>query len=179
MASRVGYTLPVTPSTPNFRAPAPPPASSSNWEAVRSPLLSPNEEGEPRLLSARQKSSWAETYVPARLRNFGVRNTGLLLIVASQAFYSSMNVLVKILNGLDPPVPPLELIFVRMVRILRCAPQRGLTVPQLITYVCCTSYMLIKGVSDPWVGPKGVRILLVFRGFSGYPPLFFFAAYLC
>jgi drug/metabolite transporter (DMT)-like permease len=27
--------------------------------------------------------------------------------------------------------------------------------------------MLLAGVSDPWIGPKGVRLLLIFRGFSG------------
>jgi hypothetical protein len=56
---------------------------------------------------------------------FVAANTGLLLVVVSMAFYATMNVAVKTLNSLDPPVPPLELILVRMG----------------ITYVCCVSYM--------------------------------------
>ncbi|KAF9005109.1 hypothetical protein BDQ17DRAFT_1240680 [Cyathus striatus] len=83
-------------------------------------------------------------------------NTGLLLIVASQAFLSLMNVAVKVLNGIDPPVSPFELVVVRMG----------------ITYICCISYMLLAGVPDPWLGPKGVRLLLVFRGFTGFFGLF-------
>jgi hypothetical protein len=54
--------------------------------------------------------------VPVELSEFVDKNTGLLLVVSSQAFYAAMNVFVKILNKLHPPVPPLELIFVRMVR---------------------------------------------------------------
>ena len=35
-------------------------------------------------------------------------NAGLLLVAASQAFFALMNVAVKKLNSLDPPVPALE-----------------------------------------------------------------------
>jgi len=35
-------------------------------------------------------------------------NTGLLLIIGSQAFLSMVNVAVKKLNDIDPPVPTLE-----------------------------------------------------------------------
>ena len=35
-------------------------------------------------------------------------NTGLLLVVASQVFFSLMNVAVKMLNSIDPPVTVLE-----------------------------------------------------------------------
>lgn len=37
-----------------------------------------------------------------------VNNTGLLLIASAQAFFSCMNVAVKKLNSLDPPVPTLQ-----------------------------------------------------------------------
>ncbi|XP_006457167.1 hypothetical protein AGABI2DRAFT_154525 [Agaricus bisporus var. bisporus H97] len=80
------------------------------------------------------------------------RNVGLLLVVASQMFFSLMNVAVKKLNGIDPPVSALELIVVRMV----------------ITLICSITYMLSTGVPDPFLGPKGVRLLLVFRGFTGF-----------
>ncbi|KAF8174539.1 drug/metabolite transporter superfamily, partial [Pholiota molesta] len=83
-------------------------------------------------------------------------NTGLLLIAASQAFFSLMNVAVKKLNGIDPPVSTLELIAVRMG----------------ITYICSIAYMLSTGVQDPFLGPKGVRLLLILRGFTGFFGLF-------
>ncbi|KAI5119682.1 hypothetical protein M0805_009626 [Coniferiporia weirii] len=83
-------------------------------------------------------------------------NAGLLLVAASQAFFALMNVAVKKLKSLDPPVPTLELVAVRMG----------------ITYICCMSYMLWKGVPDPFLGPRGVRLLLLFRGFSGFFGLF-------
>jgi hypothetical protein len=35
-------------------------------------------------------------------------NAGLMLVAASQAFFAMMNVAVKKLNGLDPPVPVFE-----------------------------------------------------------------------
>ncbi|KAI0919827.1 hypothetical protein AcV5_001792 [Taiwanofungus camphoratus] len=83
-------------------------------------------------------------------------NAGLLMIASSQAFGSMMNVLVKKLNSLDPPVPTSELIFVRMT----------------ITWLCSIIYMSIMKVPDPILGPKGVRLLLVFRGFCGFFGLF-------
>ncbi|KAH8113036.1 DUF6-domain-containing protein [Phellopilus nigrolimitatus] len=88
--------------------------------------------------------------------SLGKTNVGLLLVAASQAFFALMNVAVKKLNTLDPPVPTLELVLVRMG----------------ITYICCISYMLWKRVPDPFLGPKDVRFLLVFRGFSGFFGLF-------
>jgi hypothetical protein len=36
------------------------------------------------------------------------QNSGLLLIAASQFFFSGMNLSVKLLNGLDEPIPTLE-----------------------------------------------------------------------
>ncbi|KAL5501012.1 hypothetical protein ACEPAH_9399 [Sanghuangporus vaninii] len=83
-------------------------------------------------------------------------NAGLLLVAASQAFFALMNVAVKKLNSLDPPVPALELVFVRMG----------------ITYICCLSYLLWRKVPDPILGPKGVRHLLAIRGFTGFFGLF-------
>lgn len=99
--------------------------------------------------------SGAKTII-TKVRAFVANNTGLLLVTASQAFFALMNVAVKKLNSLDPPVPALELIFVRMV----------------ITYICCMTYMLSTGVPEPFLGPKGVRLLLISRGFSGFFGLF-------
>jgi hypothetical protein len=54
----------------------------------------------------------------ARIRDLQVRvrevlgnNTGLLLVAASQGFLSLVNVAVKKLNEIDPPVPTLEVCF--------------------------------------------------------------------
>ncbi|KIM44306.1 hypothetical protein M413DRAFT_378913 [Hebeloma cylindrosporum] len=91
-----------------------------------------------------------------RVREVLARNTGLLLVAASQAFFSLVNVAVKKLNGIDPPVPTLELVAVRMA----------------ITYVCCMTYMILTNIPDPVLGPKGVRLLLVTRGFVGFFGLF-------
>lgn len=43
-----------------------------------------------------------------RLRELYQNNQGLLFIMLSQLCGSCMNVSVKLLNGLDPPVPPFE-----------------------------------------------------------------------
>ncbi|KAF8647966.1 hypothetical protein AX16_006428 [Volvariella volvacea WC 439] len=86
------------------------------------------------------------------VRDVVTNNTGLLLIMASQAFFSLMNVAVKTLNSIDPPVSTLQLIFVRMV----------------ITYICSMAYMLGAGIPHPFTGPPGVRLLLLVRGFSGF-----------
>lgn len=52
---------------------------------------------------------WTRVYdVFASLKSIYQRNVGLLLVVASQMFFSLMNVAVKKLNGIDPPVSALE-----------------------------------------------------------------------
>ncbi|KAI1789856.1 EamA-like transporter family-domain-containing protein [Ganoderma leucocontextum] len=90
------------------------------------------------------------------LTAFFSENAGLLLIALSQGFASLMGVFVKKLNGLDPPVHPLELIWVRMA----------------MTWVICVAYMSLTGVPDPVLGPRGIRVLLAFRGLSGFVGLF-------
>ncbi|EJD38138.1 DUF6-domain-containing protein [Auricularia subglabra TFB-10046 SS5] len=89
-------------------------------------------------------------------RRFVENNAGLLMIAFSQFFASLMNISVKYLNGLDPPVPPLELVIVRMS----------------LTYIASLAYMLYKGIPDPILGPREVRWLLVLRGVCGFFGLF-------
>ncbi|KAJ7904973.1 DUF6-domain-containing protein [Mycena leptocephala] len=84
-------------------------------------------------------------------QDFVSLNAGLLLVTAAQAVFSLVNVAVKILQNLDEPVSTLELITVRMG----------------ITYICSVAYMLIQKVPHPFLGPEGVRTLLVFRGITG------------
>ncbi|KAM6499709.1 drug/metabolite transporter superfamily [Amanita muscaria] len=42
----------------------------------------------------------------------------------------------------------------------------------VITYGCSLLYMIMAGVEDPVLGPKGVRLLLVCRGITGFVGLF-------
>ncbi|KAF7973812.1 hypothetical protein HWV62_14188 [Athelia sp. TMB] len=83
-------------------------------------------------------------------------NTGLLLVAASQFFFSLMNLVVKQVDTIEPAVPTLELILVRMG----------------ITWICCVVYMHYTKVPDPILGPPGVRLLLLARGFVGFFGLF-------
>lgn len=69
--------------------------------------------------------SWRWDSARTLVSIFVDNNAGLMLVGASQFFLSAMNVAVKLLNGLDKPVPTLELIWVRM----------------MITYICSIAYM--------------------------------------
>lgn len=52
---------------------------------------------------------WARVHNAAEaLTSVYQRNVGLLLVIASQMFFSLMNVAVKKLNSIDPPVSALE-----------------------------------------------------------------------
>ncbi|KAG6902387.1 hypothetical protein C0995_000592 [Termitomyces sp. Mi166 len=124
-------------------------AAGSSQAVITSEPPTPPEEFE------EQEPAWWQAHYFAMAATFNA-NAGLLLILGSQAFFSMMNVAVKILNSIDPPVPTLELIAVRM----------------FITYIFSLVYMLITKVPDLWFGPKGIRLLLVFRGFSGFFGLF-------
>ena len=67
------------------------------------PLLRTNR---PHVLQWNHSEWWS----PARsaVSAFVDKNSGLLLVAASQFFFSGMNLSVKLLNGLDEPVPTLE-----------------------------------------------------------------------
>jgi len=79
-------------------------------------------------------------------------NTGLLLIAFAQLFGCLMNIAVKFLNTLEPPLPVLELVAIRM----------------FFTYIVATAYMLYHKIPYPIYGPPGVRMLLTTRGISGF-----------
>ncbi|KIJ58327.1 hypothetical protein HYDPIDRAFT_37927 [Hydnomerulius pinastri MD-312] len=99
-------------------------------------------------------AGWAEKR--AQVANFVANNAGLLLVMCAQFFFASMNLSVKLLEGLETPTPTVELITVRMA----------------ITVCCCMVYMVANKIPDPFLGPKGVRGLLVARGFAGFFGLF-------
>ncbi|KAG1745000.1 uncharacterized protein EDB91DRAFT_171449 [Suillus paluster] len=79
-------------------------------------------------------------------------NAGLLFIISSQFFFASMDISVKMLNTLEPPVHALEVIVIRMG----------------ITFIGCVVYMIAMGIPNPIIGPKGVRTILVIRGITGF-----------
>ena len=53
------------------------------------------------------QESWNEK-AARKTRDIVKKNTGLLLIAVAQIFFSSMNVAVKKLNSLDPPVSTMQ-----------------------------------------------------------------------
>jgi drug/metabolite transporter (DMT)-like permease len=90
------------------------------------------------------------------LASFFHRNLGIFLIAGAQMFFSTMNLCAKLLSDSDPPIHPLEIIFVRM----------------LITWIGAISYLHYNKVPDYLIGPKGIRLLLVLRGIVGFFGLF-------
>jgi hypothetical protein len=79
----------VTPQSHDYASPEPPASNSAK---------TPN----------RANTRWSE-YAPEIV----ARNTGLLLVAASQLFVAIVNMAVKVLDMIDPPVPALE-VFLRL-----------------------------------------------------------------
>ena len=136
-------------------------------------------------------------------------NLGLLLVAASQFFFSAMNMSVKWLNSSDEPVPTLEVCessstdnpmqgwlfffaicswsksewyaFQRNVweYLKSCRVRPSHTFAQ--SHICPAFFLSLPRrpltifrcwmrIPDPVLGPKGVRALLVLRGFAGCVP---------
>ncbi|KAG1748151.1 hypothetical protein EDB19DRAFT_1872592 [Suillus lakei] len=87
---------------------------------------------------------------------FVASNAGMLYIISSQFFFASIHISVKMLNSTEPPVHAFE---------VSCF---FIFIPRGITLICCVIYMIVMGVPDPIIGPRGVRTLLVIRGISGF-----------
>jgi drug/metabolite transporter (DMT)-like permease len=88
--------------------------------------------------------------------SFVQRNLGLFLIATAQLFFATMNLCAKLLTTADPPIHPLEIIFVRMA----------------VTWVGSLAYLHINRIPGAPFGPKAVRLLLVARGLFGFFVLF-------
>ena len=110
MSSRSAYTA-ITPEYANFTTPhtgipilSDLYPSSSMFQSEEHVVSSLNvhvvEEG---TIPSQILHSWL-----ASAKGVMQRNTGLLLFIASQAFITLMNLSVKILNTIDPPVTALE-----------------------------------------------------------------------
>jgi len=79
-------------------------------------------------------------------REVAKRNTGLLLILAAQAFFSVADAIVKILQNVDPPVTTMQ---VRLKSQYQPLPQYPdlphelMTIRMIITYIGCMIYMCV------------------------------------
>ncbi|EKM52075.1 uncharacterized protein PHACADRAFT_212669 [Phanerochaete carnosa HHB-10118-sp] len=83
-------------------------------------------------------------------------NAGMLLVAASEVFYTAMSLAVKELGSIDPPMSTMQLIWIYMI----------------VTWLCSIFYMYIAKIPDPLLGPQGVRLLLAFRGLCGFIAFF-------
>ena len=90
------------------------PLSSSDREfpAIRDHFAHPDETTSLLRTSRDRVSQWnySEWWFSARsaVSTFSDKNAGLLLVAASQFFFSGMNISVKWLSSLDEPIPTLE-----------------------------------------------------------------------
>jgi hypothetical protein len=88
-------------------------------------------------------------------------NSGLLLIAASQFFFSAMGIAVKWLNGLDDPVPTLEVCMTHRGRIFFPRPDRFRPYTQLIQVRMVRSHMLLRCTVSETDGELGCYIRLL------------------
>ena len=110
------------------------------------------------------------------------RNTGLLLIVASQAFFSVIGAIVKILHKVDPLMQvPLKFQY-QLLPQYPDLPHELFTIRMITTYIiymCVRSRMLlhleftslnrfIVKIPDLYIGPKGALRILLMSGIGGY-----------
>ena len=105
----------------------------------REPLLSQHTGG------AVEKSSMLQALL-TDAREIAERNTGLLLILAAQAFFSVVDAIVKILQHVDPPVTTMQ---VRLKSQYQSLPQYPdlphelMAIRMIITYIGCMIYMCV------------------------------------
>jgi hypothetical protein len=100
----------------------------------------------PRALSTEPKT-WKDAF-----KNFWVRNQGLFLVSISQLFGALMNVTTRLLELEGEGMHPFQILFARMS----------------LTLVFCCAWMYWKRVPDFPMGAKGIRLLLVARGLTGF-----------
>jgi hypothetical protein len=88
----------------------------------------------------------------AKLSAFWQRNYGLALVAVSQLFGALMNVTTRLLELEGGGMHPLQVLFARMS----------------LTMVFCYAWMWWNKVPNFLLGEKGIRWLLMGRGFSGF-----------
>jgi hypothetical protein len=109
--------------------------------------------GQPRGVSPfpRAVSTEPKTWKTAS-KNFLIRNQGLFLVTISQFFGALMNVATRLLELEGEGMHPFQILFARM----------GLTL------IFCCAWMYWKRIPDFPLGAKGIRLLLVARGLTGF-----------
>lgn len=129
-----------------------------------SPFLAPNVS---RTLSTSPVSTYSRTLSPAPLGGyhhenrkpgasgamgrFWTRNRGVILVAVSQLFGALMNLSARLLE-LESNMHPMQILFARM---------------SLTTLLSCL-YMWWNKVPDFPLGARGIRIVLIVRGVSGF-----------
>jgi hypothetical protein len=140
-SSRTTYTA-LTPEFADFAIPHTPVTVTSRlgprgeaFEDESHDTLADDEQGD----SGRIRAWLASAKATAK------NNTGLLLIAASQAFFSLMNVAVKKLNGIDPPVSTLEVSAARFFffESLQLMPLSLANLAHCSAHGVCSRYFLI------------------------------------
>ena len=100
----------------------------------------------PRAVSTESKS-WK-----IACKNFWIRNQGLFLVSFSQFFGAMMNVTTRLLELEGEGMHPFQVLFARMS----------------LTLIFCCVWMYWAKVPDFPLGAKGIRLLLVTRGLTGF-----------
>jgi hypothetical protein len=85
-------------------------------------------------------------------KKFWSRNQGPFLVSISQLFGALMNVTTRLLELEGEGMHPFQILFARMT----------------LTLIFCCSWMYWKNVPDFPLGAKGIRLLLVARGLTGF-----------
>ncbi|KAJ2983052.1 hypothetical protein NQ176_g978 [Zarea fungicola] len=91
-----------------------------------------------------------------RLRRFWQNNMPSICVALAQLFGSLMNLSARFLELEGDGMHPVQLLFYR----------------QGLTAIACSTYMWRAGFEDFPFGQKGVRLLLLLRGFSGFFGIF-------
>lgn len=114
-------------------------------------LLLPPAGRRYRSISPAPLQSWR-----AKCSSLWIANKGLVLVLIAQLFGALMNVTTRLLETSGEPLNTFQVMFARMG----------------ITLVMGTAYMWWANVDHFPFGPKGVRKLLMARGFGGFFGLF-------
>jgi hypothetical protein len=144
-------------TNPTYLSPNPAKAANASLldpEALRRISISTiSSLGQPRGISPFPRSVSSESRIwRVACKNFWIRNQGLFLVSISQLFGALMNVATRLLELEGEGLHPFQVLFARMS----------------LTVIFCCAWMYWNRVPDFPLGAKGVRLLLVARGLTGF-----------